>query len=707
MSMPEPPANRIIDEQAALRAVVEGTAGETGQAFYGALVENLARALDTCGAWVTEYFEERRRLRALAFWFEGDRLDGLEYDIRGTACETAVTETRLVHIPDQLLTLYSGETVGSIGDDPGFAEFRQRMRRRGVVSYLGMPLLGENRKVLGHVAVLDRRPMPHDERMQALFEIFANRALAELLRLRLEAELREREEKLGRVVGSAMDGIIEFDGVGNVTLMNAAAEKIFGGAGSTFVGGPLARLLAPEARDKLDAFVRRLAAAPVGEQVAWIAGGLTARRVDGSEFPAEATLSRYEIRRSPFHTLILRNVDDRLEAERTIRSLTAQTEYLREEIRSEHDFRSIIGESQAIARVLRDVGSVAATDATVLITGETGTGKELFARAIHEASRRRDQPLITVNCAAVPANLIESEFFGHERGAFTGATQRRQGRFELADGGTIFLDEIGDLPLDLQGKLLRVLQEGAFEPVGSSRTHRVDVRVLSATNRDLGRDAREGRFREDLYYRLNVFPLHLPPLRERGGDVVRIAESLARSLAPRLGRPPATLSTEDAVALRAYAWPGNVRELRNVMERALITSRDGRLRLASILPVAQGPAGRETVGDAGTHPIGGLAGRAGAASAGERAMAGESAPTDAAAPAVRPEGLAPDAGRRGEVLTIQALRELERANLERALETAGGRIGGPGGAAALLGIKPSTLRSRMAAFGIRKTTAAD
>ena len=463
--MPQAIPRRPIDENAALRAVVQGTAGETGQAFYGALVENLARALGMCGAWVTEYFEERGCLRALAFWIEGDRFDGLEYDIRGTVCETVIKQTRLVHIPDDV------QKMGrSVPEGEGQTILARLLRERGVVSYMGMPLLGDDDRVLGHLSVMDRRPMPQDDRLVALFEIFSNRALAEMRRVRLESELREREEKLGRLVGSAMDGIVEFDDAGVVTLMNAAAERVFGARSAQFVGRPLAGLLAPEGRDKLETLVRRLAEAPEGERSAWIAGGLTARRADGTEFPAEATLSRYDMHRRPFHTLILRNVDDRLEAERTIHRLTAHTEYLREEIRSEHDYGAIVGESRAIARVLQDVGSVAATDASVLITGETGTGKELIARAIHDASRRSDKPLIIVNCAAVPANLIESEFFGHERGAFTGATQRRQGRFELADGGTIFLDEIGDLPLDLQGKLLRVLQEGAFEPVGSSRT---------------------------------------------------------------------------------------------------------------------------------------------------------------------------------------------------------------------------------------------
>jgi len=640
---------RAVDEQAALRAIVEGTAGETGEAFYGALVESLARTLGTLGAWVTEYDEEHRRLRAIAFWLGGERLDGIEYDITGTPCETAVTERRLVHIPDNVLGHYR------VRPAPG--TIQDRLGRLGVQSYLGMPLLGDGRSVIGHVAVLDTQPMPPDARMLTIFRIFANRARAEMRRIRLESELLEREQRLGLLVGSAMDGIVELDAGLRITLMNPAAEKVFGCGAGEFRGREFLRLLTPDAQAKLPLLLRQLDGQPEGGQSLWISGGLAAQRADGTEFPAEATLSRYVTRRGPRYTLILRNVDDRIRAEQRIDSLAAQAEYLREEIRGEHDFEGIIGQSPHMAEILKDVRRVAATDASVLITGETGTGKELIAHAIHEASRRRDRPLITVNCAAVPATLIESEFFGHERGAFTGATRRRQGRFELADEGTIFLDEIGDLGLELQAKLLRVLQEGEFEPVGASRSRKVDVRVLAATNRDLEAEVREGRFREDLYYRLNVFPIRLPPLRERGDDVVRIAESFTKTLVAKLGRGPASLSAADAVLLRSYSWPGNVRELRNVIERALITSPDGSVRLGSILPGSS----------SGATPA-----------------------------AVAKTALS------GGVLTDKDLREVERENILRALQATGWRVAGDAGAASLLGLKPSTLRSRMAALGIER-----
>jgi len=244
----------------------------------------------------------------------------------------------------------------------------------------------------------------------------------------------------------------------------------------------------------------------------------------------------------------------------------------------------IVGQSPTWLKILREVQEVAATDATVLILGETGTGKEVIARSIHRASGRHNRPLIKVNCAAIPAALIESELFGHEAGAFTGATRKRDGRFAMAHGGTIFLDEVGELPFDLQSKLLRVLQEGEFEPVGGSQTRKVDVRVLAATNRDLQRFTGEGKSREDLYYRLNVFPVELPPLRERRGDIGVLASAFAEKFAKSMGGPIEPLSADCIRRLEAYRWPGNVRELQNIIERAVITARDRKLNLDRALP---------------------------------------------------------------------------------------------------------------------------
>ena len=277
-------------------------------------------------------------------------------------------------------------------------------------------------------------------------------------------------------------------------------------------------------------------------------------------------------------------MSERLEAERRIRALIEEAESLRAVVGEAPGEMGIVGRSAGVRGVCNSIRQVAPTDATVLILGETGTGKELVARAIHEASARREEALVRVNCAAIPESLIESEFFGHEKGAFTGATARRDGRFAQADGGTLFLDEVGELPLDLQAKLLRVIQEGEFEPLGGTKTRKVDVRVVAATNRSLEDEISAGRFREDLYYRLNVFPISVPALRERGNDICLLAEAFVQRFADRMGRRFDSLTDQDRQLLKSYSWPGNVRELQNVIERALILSSGHALDLSRAMP---------------------------------------------------------------------------------------------------------------------------
>ena len=639
--MDRPPL-QDIDVDAALRTILEGTATETGEQFFKALVKKLAAALNTHGAWVTEYFPESRRLKALAFWMGEQWLEGWEMVVDGTPCERVIDERCLIHIPDNLVEIYS--------NDPD-------VQAVGAASYMGMPLLDLNGAILGHLAVLDMRPMPHEPRAQVLFQIFAARAAAELRRLRVEAQVREREQKLGRLVGSAMDAIIEVDQHLQVTQMNPAAEKVFGCAAAEAAGRTFTHFLTADSREKLARLIIDLDTRPDGQRYLWIPGGLAATNDHGGSFQTEATLSRFDLEREPFYTLILRNVNERLEAEQKIRSLTVETEYLREEISSLVGADEIIGGSEALRKVLADVKEVAVTDATVLILGETGTGKELIAHAIHRSGRRRDRPLIKVNCATMPATLIESELFGHEQGAFTGATKKREGRFALAHGGTIFLDEVGELPLDLQSKLLRVLQEGEFEPVGSSQTRKVDVRVLAATNRDIESAARAGKFREDLYYRLNVFPIQVPPLRERRGDVGPLAAAFARKFAQRLGRSIEPLSDDCVRRLESYRWPGNVRELQNIVERAVITSRDGRLNLDRALPESVNAVAGAVTNDSSTVQ---------------------------------------------RVRTVKELEELERNNIIAALKSTEWKVAGENGAAQLLGVKPTTLSSRMKALGIER-----
>lgn len=343
------------------------------------------------------------------------------------------------------------------------------------------------------------------------------------------------------------------------------------------------------------------------------------------------------------------------------RRLEMENVYLREEVKEALAFGDIVGASPALQKVLRQIELVAQTETSVLILGESGTGKELVARAIHERSLRRTRPMIRVNCGSIPHELFESEFFGHVRGAFTGAIRDRVGRFQLADGGTLFLDEVGEIPLWLQSKLLRVLQEGEFERVGEDRTRKVDVRIVTATNRDLRHEIDQGRFRPDLYYRLSVFPIEVPPLRERKEDIGLLAAHFINRSCSRLNCAETKLTTQIVRQLESYDWPGNIRELQNVIERAVILSGGGPLKLDY------------TILD----------------------------PSEMKRPAASPS---PKLTAQDKILTIEELKQLERDNIVRALEQADYKIYGQGGAAELLGIKPTTLSSRMKALAIKRVT---
>ena len=341
------------------------------------------------------------------------------------------------------------------------------------------------------------------------------------------------------------------------------------------------------------------------------------------------------------------------ELERYRQRLQIENAYLQEEIRSERGFEDIVGQSSALRAVLRKVKQVAPVETTVLLTGETGTGKELIARAIHELSPRKDRPMIKINCGAIPQGVVESELFGHEKGAFTGALQRRLGRFELADKGTLFMDEVGELPLDTQVKLLRVLQEQEFERLGGARAIKVDVRLVAATNRDLEVEVTDSRFRADLYYRLNVFPIRVPALRERPEDIPQLVRHFLAQLQRKLAKPLRGVTPDSMQRLMQYLWPGNIRELQNVLERACVLARS---------PVV----------DVTT------------------ALGATDRPVPDAIPIVDDR--------------ILTLDEHEQQQIRRALDEAGGKIHGPGGAAALLGINASTLRSRMEKHGMMRAS---
>ena len=559
----------ITNEDFLLRSISDGTSSQTGSDFFRALVKNLSKALGTYGAWVTEYLPEIEHLRAHAFWLGGEYVEHYEYDIRGTPCEKMLMDKKYLHIPENVVDLFPG--------DPDLSKI-------GAVSYIGFPLLDPQNGILGNIAVVDTHPMPYSFRNLALFKIFGARATAEILRLKAESVLKEREAKLRGIFEGAMDAMVELDLDYRITMFNPAARNLIGIQNDDIIGTSFEPVLVKNDFLRLKDFVATLKNRQRADRKIWIPDGLTVVNAQGKKIYTEATLSQLEILDAPYYVLIFRNAEELYEAEKIIASLRSETHYLRDEIKSLYNHGNIIGRSQSFQQTLKLVSEVAPTDSTILLYGETGTGKELKARAIHASSQRKDLPMITVNCAAIPASLIESEFFGHEKGAFTGATQRREGRFSLADGGTIFLDEVGGLDIELQSKLLRVLQEGELSTVGSSVTRRVDVRVIAATNRNLSQAVQLGKFRTDLYYRLTVFPITLPPLRERRDDIELLAAHFAEKYALRMGKKVSSLSSQFVERLKQYPWPGNVRELQNVIERSVITARHGHLSLDFGLP---------------------------------------------------------------------------------------------------------------------------
>jgi PAS domain S-box-containing protein len=477
----------------------------------------------------------------------------------------------------------------------------------------------------------------------------------------------ERQNRL--ILDSAGEGIYGIDAEGRTTFVNAAAERMLGWETRELIGKNIHHVIHHSHRDGNDycaadcpiyqAFrdgVKR----NVDNEVFW--------RKDGAAIDVEYTST-------PIHdnghligaVVIFRDVTQKRldqqrllaalsEVERLKHRLELENAYLQEEINSGFNHHRIIGNSPAIRHVIRKIEMVAPTDATALICGESGTGKELIARAIHELSRRRDRSLIRVNCAAIPEGLFESEFFGHGKGAFTGATGPRIGRFELADGGTLFLDEVGEIPLALQGKLLRVLQEQQFERVGESKTRNVDVRIIAATNRDLKELVRNKEFREDLYFRLNVFPIEAVPLRERREDVPSLAMHFLKRAATRANKPQLKIPLSQMEKLQQYSWPGNIRELENVIERQVILARGEHV----LFPDLDLPA---------------------AATNGSTRQPGHD-------------------GRACDVYTETELRENEKTNILAALRKCRGKVFGKNGAAELLDIKPTTLSSRIKKYEI-------
>ena len=650
-----------------LRAIIQGTAATTGTQFFRSLVKHLAEGLHVRFAFVAECLPNLRA-RSLAFFQDNNFGQDFEYALPGTPC-MEVAKGRVCHVPDELAKEFP--------DDKGMIDM-------GTVSYLGVPLRGSDGRVIGHLVTFDDKPMPADPLALSVLETFAARAAVELERERAFEELKRRKEESDErfrdlfdeapiaYVHEGLDSRFIRANRAAMRSLGITPEEVEGTYGRDFVPNT------PDAQRRL-----REAFESIGRGTDTSGVVLELRRKDNGKPLWIQWWSKPDIGGKFTRTMFV-DITERVLIEQEKARLEAQNTYLQEEIRSEHNFGDILGNSDALLDVLRQVDQVAPADSTALIIGETGTGKELIARAIHDRSARKARPLVKVNCGAISAGLVESELFGHVKGAFTGALANRDGRFKVADGGTIFLDEVGELPLDTQVKLLRVLQEQEFEPIGSSKTAKVDVRIIAATNRDLSAAVAEGKFRRDLYYRLNVFPIHVPPLRERATDVPLLASFFLQRFAKKFGKPVKKVSEDTLRRLMSYTWPGNIRELQNVIERAVVLSSGPVLMLAEDF--------QPTPGARAASPAGVIA--RGAPSPVSRRVEDEAPNLDLPAGRVgspQPAASAPS-----------ALEDVERRHIESVLAQTNWMIEGERGAAKFLNINPSTLRSRMQKLGIKR-----
>lgn len=624
----------------ALKSIVEGTSIYTGQEFFNALVKNLAEVLGVHGVWVAKYDAVKEELSALAFWLDDAFVDGYQYYIKGTPCEPVVkSKGNICHIPDRVIELFPGDND---------------LKKLNAVSYMGVAITDVNGDVMGHLSILDNKPMEELPEAMAIFKIFAGRATAEMRRLKVTQRLQDNEQKLKRVFEGAQEAIIEFDENHTIVQINTSGMNLLNIEEDKAIGKNILDCFEQDGNSKLLTSIKSLNINNKKWHSQWVQGYLNCTTPQGKAIPTEASISKYSVNNKSYYSLFLHSVKEQLLVKSELDKVTLEASMLKEKIEAMNS-NIIHGESKSIKRVLEMIAQVSVTESTVLVTGETGTGKELVAQSIHQESQRKSKPLLTLNCAALPAELIESELFGHVKGAFTGAISARDGRFLLANNGTIFLDEIGELPLSLQSKLLRVLQQGEFEPLGSSKTIKVDVRIIAATNRNLLEEVSKGSFREDLYYRLNVFPIHLPPLRERGDDVLLISDIVLNKLSKRNGITYLGLNDNDKELLRSYEWPGNVRELQNVLERALILNKNGQLDLSKILNSSKKVSLFTEIVDDETS-----------------------------------------------IYNEEQMKDIEKRNILNALNKTSWKIAGNNGAANLLGIPTTTLNSRIKKYGIVK-----
>jgi len=631
--------NKDTIEQDLLRVVSEQTSGLVGEDFFHNLTKFVSATLHVRKAIVTECTnEDKTCVRTLSYADGGDIIENIEYDLENTPCNIVMKGK------GKPLFMASG------------VEKKYPEKEKGIESYVAVPIHSPTTgDVIGHIAALDDKPMVSDQDQTAVLKIFASRAGAEMERMAAQEKLKKANEELQRLLGESEQRFRDLfeeapiayvhEGLDSkfikanraaLNILGVKPEEVRSTYGKTLVADT------PENQKRLkEAFESIGRGASTGGVV------LELRRKDNGKPIWIQWWSNPDASGKYTRTMFL-DITDKVLLEQEQARLQAQNQYLKEEIKLEHNFDEIISRSKNFHKVLRQIEQVATTDATVLLLGESGTGKELLARAVHNISNRSKRTLVKVNCAALPAQLIESELFGHERGAFTGATERKIGRFELADGGTIFLDEVGELPIDLQPKLLRVLQEGEFERVGNPKTIKVNVRVVAATNRNLEQAIEKKEFREDLYYRLNVFPIYSPPLRERKEDIPLLVKFFCQKHAPKIGRQAVTTIPPKVMdALVAYDWPGNIRELENLIERALILSTGDTLEAGDWLP------GKKSVSTISSN-------------------------------------------------SSKTLEELEREHIIATLRKTNWRVSGEKGAAKILGLNPTTLEARMKKLGIRR-----
>ena len=645
------PASAAEQLEHAVFEITKGIWSAKGEDFFHSLARQLCQVLQADFVLVGK-LHGGDRVRALAVHTSAGKAPAFEYKLAGTPCAQVASSSPCCY-REGIQRLFPGDA---------------QLVEMGAEGYVGAPLVGSDGRCLGLICAITRQPLRNPRLAESALQIFAMAAAAELQLAESAEALALAEGRQRSFAAHTNEAILRFatekpipldlpedEGVdlayryAYVEDCNDQAAILFGKDRAALIGSRLeivSQRSDPEQLERLRIFFRagcgfsQVERTVAGRHLLMTREGIIE---DGYLVGAWSTgRDITELKEAETQVRRLnRELESRIEELSELRArLERDNDYLREEIRADHPFEDMVGSSPRFRELASRIQLVASTSATVLISGESGTGKELVARAIHNLSDRRDRPLVKVNCAAIASGLVESELFGHVRGAFTGAVERRVGRFEYANGGTLFLDEITELPLEIQAKLLRVLQEREFEPVGSNRTVQVDVRLLAATNRSLTDAVREGRFRMDLYYRLQVVPVDLPPLRERREDIPALTAHFIARHSRQFGRPVAGVSQAMMQQLMAYDWPGNIRELENVLARGVVLSAGGVLDAFVAGPPASAPP--------------------------------------------------------------RTLEEAERIHIERTLSAVGWVLEGPKGAAALLSVNPSTLRGRMKRLGIRR-----